>query len=47
MGHDDPRLRWRWLHGVSPEGEADIAGDLTASSDAMAPQAVKRNGGSS
>jgi hypothetical protein len=24
MGHDDPWLRGRWLHGLSPEVEASI-----------------------
>jgi hypothetical protein len=26
MGHDDPRPRWRRIHGLSPEGKASIDG---------------------
>jgi hypothetical protein len=28
MGHDDPRLRWHWLHRVPPQDEACIDGRL-------------------
>jgi hypothetical protein len=28
MGDDDPRLRWHWLHGVSPKVKASIDGRL-------------------
>jgi hypothetical protein len=24
MGHDDPRLRWHWLHGLSSEINASV-----------------------
>jgi hypothetical protein len=28
MGDDDPRLRWHWLHGISPEVKASIDGGV-------------------
>jgi len=28
LGDDDPRLRWRWLHGISPEIKAGVEGRL-------------------
>jgi hypothetical protein len=28
MGDDDARLRWHWLHGLSPEVEANNDGRM-------------------
>jgi len=28
MANDDPRFRWRWVHGISPEVKASIDGRL-------------------
>jgi hypothetical protein len=40
IGHDDPRLRWHWVHGLSPEINASVNGRLIC--DHRIENALKR-----